>query len=258
MKKESMDQATEIDQWDMVHTLPRAALVDRIEFLRDVARGRRVVHVGFADARCADFQAAHGAWLHATLAEVAHHLIGLDLDDEGVAAARAAGFEAHRVDCRDPRAVAALGLEPAHVVIVGELIEHLDNPGSMLEAVKPLVGPTGTLVITTPNGHGLFNVCAAVVGRELNHPDHVTLYSWFTLSNLLARHGWSLDQTAVYVPRLKSAGTQLGQRALGAGARLVLGVERLAARLGRPYLADGLIMTASRADLDAGSPPKPR
>ena len=144
-------------------------------------------------------------------------------------------------------------MAPADVVVIGELIEHLDDAGSMLEAVKPLVAPGGRIVITTPNGHGLFNVCAALAGRELNHPDHVTLYSWYTLSNLLARHGWRTDETAVYVPVLKSVGVGTQQRALAAGARVVLGAERLAARLGRPYLADGLILAAGHASLGAGA-----
>lgn len=234
-----------IDQWDMVHRLPPARLVDRIEFLCDAVRHRRAMHLGFADARCATFHVEHGAWLHATLAGEAAELVGLDLDAAGVTAAREAGYESYRVDCRDPAAVAALGLAPADVVVIGELIEHLDDPGSMLEAVKPLVRPDGTIVITTPNSHGLFNVCAAVAGRELNHPDHVTVYSWYTLSNLLARHGWRAVDTAVYVPTLKSTAVGAAQRVLAAGARLVLATERVAARLGRPYVADGLIVTAT-------------
>ena len=187
MTKPATDGGDAIDQWDMVHELPPARLVDRIEYLCEAVRGRHVVHLGFADARCATFQADRGAWLHATLAGVASELVGLDIDEEGVAAGRAAGYEAYCVDCRDPEAVAALGLAPADVVVIGELIEHLDDPGSMLEAVKPLVAAPGVILITTPNGHGLFNVCAAIAGRELNHPDHVSLYSWYTLSNLLAR-----------------------------------------------------------------------
>ena len=101
------------------------------------------------------------------------------------------------------------------------------------------------IVITTPNAHGLFNVCAALAGRELNHPDHVALYSWYTLSNLLVRHGFRTVDTAVYVPVLKSDGTRPGERVLTVGARVVLGIERVAGRWGRPYLADGLILTAS-------------
>lgn len=244
MNHPARDGEHAIDQWDMVHELPSANLVERIDYLREMATGRRVVHLGFADARCAEFHIDRGMWLHAALGEVATDIVGLDLDADGVAAAREAGYRAFCVDCRDATAVAALGLEPAEVVVIGELIEHLDDPGAMLDAVKSLVATNGVIVITTPNGHGLFNVCAALAGRELNHPDHVTLYSWFTLSNLLARHGWRTVDTSVYVPVLTSAGSGMTQRLLGAGARLVLRLERLAARLGRPFLADGLVLTA--------------
>lgn len=246
---EPTDGIDAINQWDMVHELPPALLVDRIAYLCDAVRDRRAVHLGFADARCADFHVERGVWLHSTLAGVASELVGLDIDQEGVAAACGAGYESYCVDCRDPEVVAALGLAPADVVVIGELIEHLDDPGSMLEAVKPLVAADGVIVVTTPNGHGLFNVCAAIAGRELNHPDHVALYSWYTLSNLLARHGWRTVDTAVYVPTLKSTGTGAAQQMLAVGAQMVLGAERLAARFGRPYLADGLILTATRADV---------
>ena len=234
------DHGAAIDQWDMVHQLPHARLVDRITYLRDRARNRRVVHLGFADARCAAFQTTHDAWLHGTLAAVASEIVGLDIEDDGVLAARRAGYEAYRVDCRDREEVARLDLAPADVVVIGELIEHLDDPGSMLDAVTPLVAPDGVIVITTPNGHGLFNVCAALAGRELNHPDHVTLYSWYTLSNLLHRHGWSPIETALYIPVLKSAGADAKERMLVMGARVVLAAERLAAKVGRTYLADSL------------------
>jgi SAM-dependent methyltransferase len=242
------DEPDAIDQWDMVHVLPPARLVDRIGYLREAVRGRRAAHLGFADARCATFQGHHDAWLHDVLAASASELVGLDIDEAGVEAARAEGHEAYCVDCRDSAAVAALGVGPADVVVIGELIEHLDDPGSMLEGVRALVKPDGRIVITTPNAHGLFNVCAALASRELNHPDHVALFSWFTLSNLLARHGWAVAETAVYIPVLKSAGSGVGQRVLTGGARAVLAVERVAARL-RPYLADGLILSARRQSL---------
>jgi SAM-dependent methyltransferase len=237
----------------MVHELPPARLVDRIDFIREAVRGRRAVHLGFADARCTTFHVQHDVWLHATLQEVAAELVGLDIDAAGVDAARQDGYEAYCVDCRDVEAVAQLGLAPADVVVIGELIEHLDDAGSLLEAVKPLVASDGRIVITTPNSHGLFNVVAAMAGRELNHPDHVTLYSWYTLSNLLGRHGWRTTETAVYVPVLKSSGVGAQQRVLALGARAVLAAERLAAGLGRPYLADGLIVVASLEPSAAGA-----
>lgn len=158
------------------------------------------------------------------------------------------GFEAYAVDCSDAAAVSALGLPPAEVIIAGEIIEHLDDSGSFLDGLHSLVEPGGKLVVTTPNSSGLLNAgAAALAGYEVNHPDHVTLYSCFTLTNLLERHGWEIDSVATYVPVLKEFAALKGKmKVLGAGAKAVLGMERILAKAGRPYAADGLIVVARK------------
>ncbi len=98
--------------------------------------------MGFVDAGCADANAGAGAWLHEHLARDARELVGLDLDTAGVERARAQGYEAHVVDCRDAEAVRALGLGAADVVVAGEVIEHLDDPGAFLDGLHALVAPT--------------------------------------------------------------------------------------------------------------------
>jgi SAM-dependent methyltransferase len=232
------------DQTTMVHRLPPARLVDRIGYLRTIASGCRVIHLGFVDSGFRTMQERAGAWLHAQLSEVATELVGLDLDADGVAAAVSDGYAAHAVDCCDPMAVRALGLEPAPVVIAGELVEHLDAPGGFFEAVHPLVAPGGQLVVTTPNAYGLLNVAASLGRREVNHPDHVVLFTWRTLTAMAARHGWEATGAAVYVPVVKPApAADLGTRLSLAAGRAVCAVERAAARMGRPYAADGLIVS---------------
>lgn len=233
------------DADELAHRLPRARVVDRLAFLVERCRGARVVHVGFADAGFADEQRRAGRWLHAHLAGAAASLVGLDADPDGVEWARAAGYEAHLVDCTDPAAVAALGLAPADVVVAGEIIEHLDAPGPFLDALAPLVAPEGELVITTPNSYGLVNVAASIgLGMEVNHPDHVVMFTWRTLGELLRRHGWEVTGTATYVPTLRSRGSR--SRLEAAAVRGVLGLERLLGRLGRPFACDGLIVSARR------------
>ncbi len=237
---------TSYGQDDMAHRLPRARVVDRLGWLVERCRGRRVVHVGFADAGFADEQARAGRWLHGHLADVASSLVGLDADEAGVAAARAAGHEVHRVDCTDAAAVAALGIEPADVVVAGEIIEHLDAPGALLDALVPLCRPDGELVVTTPNAYGLVNVAASLGPRvEVNHPDHVVMFTWRTLTELLRRHGWEVTDTVTYVPGVRSRGRR--SRLEAAAVRSVLGLERLLGRLGRPFACDGLIVSARRA-----------
>lgn len=233
-------------QADMAHRLPPARLVDRVDYLVETARGRRTMHVGFVDSGCWEYHDRFDSWLHAHLARSASELVGLDLDTAGVAEAQGRGFEAYALDCSDAAAVGALGLEPGEVVVAGEVIEHLDDSGGFLDGLHSLVHPGGTLVVTTPNASGLMNaLAAAAAGYEVNHPDHVTLYSCFTLCNLLERHGWKVDEVATYVPVVKDpAGLGGRMRLLARGAAAVLTVERGLARLGRPYAADGLIVRA--------------
>ena len=240
--------STEIPEYgqdEMAHPLPRTSIVDRIPWLVEQCRGKRVIHVGFADAGFREEQGRAGSWLHGHLADVATSLVGLDFDGPGVQAAIDGGFEAYLVDCTDAAAVAALDLRPADIVLAGEVIEHLGAPGPFLEAMALLCAPGGTLIVTTPNAYGLVNVVASITRRvEVNHPDHVVMFTWRTLTQLMQREGWSPSGSVTYVPTVR----ERGKRSLleTVAVRMVLGLERLLGRLGRPYSADGLIVTARR------------
>lgn len=222
-----------------IHRVPSARLVDRLAELRALARGRRVIDLGFVDEGQLSSKRPRGTWLHDVLASEARELVGIDADAGGVEHARSLGYEAHVADIEDADDVAALGLEPAELVVAGELLEHLDRPGLFLESVKPLVAPAGLLAITTPNAHALTNVLGALAGRELVNPDHVGWFSWRTLSTLLARHGWRLESVAYYrFPKVEGGAPAL--RALFNGYQVI---ARPLFRL-RPGLADGILVTA--------------
>lgn len=238
--------AAELDQTAMVSRLPKTAIVDRIEHLTERARGRRVIHVGFADVSFRDDQLAVESWLHQHLARVADSLVGLDLDPEAVDEARAQGYEAHAVDCTAAGQLAALELEPADLVIAGEVIEHVGDPGGLLTALRTVCKPDGALIVTTPNAYGLLNVVASVGGFELNHPDHVVMFTWRTLTSLMSRCGWDPVAAHTYVPQVRSLPTASRKlRVMAGGARAVLGLERFLGRVGAPFSADGLIIEAT-------------
>jgi 2-polyprenyl-3-methyl-5-hydroxy-6-metoxy-1,4-benzoquinol methylase len=218
------------------HKLPRRGPYDREQMLVEFARGKRVVHVGFVDEHRIETKLGQGTWLHARLADAAASLVGLDVEEEGVHWATEHGFEAHVVDAQSPEAVVTLGLEPADVVIAGEIVEHLDAPGPFFRAMRELVGPDGLLVVTTPNAYRLLNFLAPIGGVELVHPDHTAWHSPHTLANLLARSGWELEGAAYYqnpAPRLEGP---LGALVRG-GRAIFVTAGRLA-----PYWSDGLVV----------------
>jgi 2-polyprenyl-3-methyl-5-hydroxy-6-metoxy-1,4-benzoquinol methylase len=220
--------------------LPREGPVNRERYLLDAARGKSVIHVGFADHPLLDERIAAGTWLHAQLAEVAASLVGLDIDAADCAWANARGFEVYAVDASSEEQVAALELNPAEVVIAGEVIEHLDAPGPFLRAMRQL---GGRLIVTTPNAYRPLNVLAPLMGKELIHADHMAWHSPATLRRLLERSGWEVLTLCYYQNEGDEfeIGRGLQRAALGLTANIVRGVAGV---LPRPYWCDGLIAVA--------------
>jgi hypothetical protein len=230
-----------------IHRLPRVPVVRKDDLLAELVTGRTVLHAGFCGRN--EGALAVPIWVHGELARTAKSIIGLDLDEEGIAEARAAGFEAYSVDCQDSDAVRSLGIS-ADMVVAGELIEHLDAPGNFLEAMHELAEQ---LVVTTPNAFSLINFFGLLTNREVVHPDHVALYSWYTLTNLLRRHGW--DPAQVYVYRYET-GDEAGAGDAGGAATAVrsrgrrmvrsslLAVQTALSRY-QPFFAHGLVVVCN-------------
>lgn len=230
---------------DSIHRVPSAALVDRSAYVVDLARGRRVIDVGFVDVGRMRAKREEGTWLHQRLHAVALELVGIDSNGEGVSLARSMGFEAYEADCQSAASLAALALRPAEVVVAGEILEHLDLPGAFLEALKVLIEPQGLLVLTTPNGISLTNFLGGLLGRELVNPDHVCWQSWHTAASLLGRHGWLVQQVAYYEleAMAPAAEDSFSHRMLTGVFRAYQEIAHPLFRV-RPCLADGIILLA--------------
>lgn len=227
--------------------VPRAPVHDRVQFVVDRARNRRVIDLGFVDDVRMAGQLEQRGWLHEQIAGVAVETVGIDLDSAGVAAAVELGFTAHVADCESRESLAALGLEPAEVVIAAELIEHLDRPGDFLDAIPILLAPGGELLITTPNPLALTNALLGLIHREVQNAEHVGWHSQRTLVTLLARHGWAVRELAFYRHPHYVAAARADR-----GERLRVGTFNLYQAAARPLfavspsLADGLIAVAVR------------
>lgn len=244
---------------ESVHRIPKhARLVDRESFVAALVRGKDVADLGFVDAGRFEGRREHGDWLHATIAKEARRAVGIDADPAGVRAAAELGYDARVADCEDRASLERLQLDPVDVVVAGELVEHLANPGRFLAAAGVLLRPGGSLVMTTPNATSLTNSIASLLNRELVNPEHVLWLSWRTGVTLLQRHGWTVVETAYYaLPAFRAA------HELSPAHRTrvrVMNAYQAAARVlfrARPALADGLILVAARSSdgLEARSRP---
>jgi len=231
------------EDFSWLQDLPRRGPVLREQFLVDSCRGKRVADVGFLDYPLLEMRITGKTWLHAALAEVAASIVGIDSDPRGVEWARRAGLEAYVADASSTTEIEDLNLEPADVVVAGEVIEHVDAPGPFLRAMLRLCRPHGQLIVTTPNAYRALNLIVPLTGKEFIHPEHLAWHSPHTLTRLLDSNGWEIEALIYYQNRRDDVrldgGFTRAVRVLLANA-----ARRLATSGRRPYWCDGLIAVA--------------
>ena len=59
---------------EFTHQLPRARVVDRAEYLREIAHARQVIHLGFVDEGRMNAKREQESWLHEQLSTSASEL----------------------------------------------------------------------------------------------------------------------------------------------------------------------------------------
>lgn len=174
-----------------------APIDDRVAFLVDRCRDRHVLDVGCVahDATRLD----DPTWLHRHLATAAASCVGVDILEPGVAAVRAAGFEAI---CHDlstglgPLASRA----PFDVIVAGEIIEHLTDLDMLFQVAHDGLTDAGELILTTPNPYAPARVRAGQRGIVWENADHVSYLFPSGVAELAARNGLVLSGATTIDP----------------------------------------------------------
>lgn len=176
--------------------------VQRVEYLLSKCAGKKVLHLGCTNWPYTEQSINDGSLLHAAIAKQSSELFGIDGDSEGLAVLREHGYtdlflgDLERLDeCEID--------ETFDVVVAGEMIEHLNNPGLFLQGVKRFLRPDSDLLLTTINAYGahrflVYGLRGMGGTREPVHPDHVSYYSYSTISLLLRRNGFAVSEFLFY------------------------------------------------------------
>jgi SAM-dependent methyltransferase len=187
--------------------LPRLRLVERKAFLLDLVRGRSMLSIGLGGhAEPREYSYHLGSTdlrrtISGELAAVAGDASFADISDAAIDAFRPqVDAQYHLVDITSavegwPRELAEARFD---VVVIGEVIEHLDNPGAALRNLHGLLAPGGQLVVTVPNAFALSGIARVLLGRETTHPEHATHHSYVTLHRLLTMNGMPPSEVLWY------------------------------------------------------------
>jgi 2-polyprenyl-3-methyl-5-hydroxy-6-metoxy-1,4-benzoquinol methylase len=110
-------------------------------------------------------------WRHIKIKKIARKVIGIDIQQEFVDAAKKLGFHYSLGDIENIKTMRKLG--QFDIILFLDVIEHLNNVSFALENIKTLLVPGGKVIITTPNAFSFSNLFRIFTARELNEfPDH--------------------------------------------------------------------------------------
>lgn len=184
------------------HPLPRSKQVERDPFLLEICRGKKVLHLACAAWPATEKWYEDGTLLHARLGRVCERLAGFDWSEPGLSVLRKNGVkDLHRLNLLDPMQVeegwGKLDFEP-EVVVAGELLEHLDRAGMVLESCRRMMSEDCKFVITVPNAFSIRGLLHVLRGYEKVAPDHVSYYSYANVRELADRNGFRLDTVHWY------------------------------------------------------------
>ncbi len=129
--------------------------------------------------------------LHPRIAERTGSILGIDVNLQGVGRMQTLGYN---IICAN--AENFVSNRKFDVVVLGECIEHTDNPGFALDCARENLKDGGILIVTTPNARHL-----GVALKEMLTENHTHIYTPKLLSRTLARRGFKVVELQFFKGR---------------------------------------------------------
>lgn len=161
----------------------------------NMCRGKKVLHlgcVGFADLPVEDRISQAANSLHYALSKCSR-ATGIDYSKEAIDFFKEENIF-DNVLCGDAEKLDNVRLSDQYdVIVIGDLIEHLSNPGLMLQGILRFCHGNSLIIITTPNSFGALNFIRYLIGRFKEGREHVMCFNIQNIRNLLERNGYVVD-----------------------------------------------------------------
>lgn len=171
-------------------------VLNRFEYLENLVEGKTLIHVGCVDTPDAlSWKMTTDRWLHARLAKKAARCVGIDISQIGIEHLKER-YGIEDIYCldlmRDDLSIA--GNQSWDLIILGEMLEHLDNPVEFLASLRSkIVDKVSRVVVTVPNAMTIYNWRGALNHREQINTDHRYWFTPYTLAKVVTRAGYRVE-----------------------------------------------------------------
>lgn len=161
--------------------------MNRIQTVLNHVEGPTILDLGAAQHDAEN--ESNADWLHGHLADEFETVVGVDFLPDAVLELNQQGYQFRYADVTD------MDLDiHADTVVAGELIEHLANPGLMLENANDHLKDGGKLIITTPNPWAIVHLRRWLTDSIQINDEHCAWYGPVVLKQLLQRYGFAITE----------------------------------------------------------------
>ncbi len=139
-------------------------------------------------------------WIHGKACKVAKKVVGLDINKTSVEKLRKLGYD---VRYQNIEKKFDLG-EKFDVVLIEEVLEHLNNVGICFENIRKHLKKGGLLIITTPNAQAVSFFLQRLLRNKISGvsiTDHTHWYDSNTLRTILKRYNFEIQELWYVHPR---------------------------------------------------------
>jgi hypothetical protein len=169
----------------------------RLTYMQRVVKGASVLHIGCVDHTPDKVRRklARGVWLHKLLMDSAELCAGVDINEPGVKYLSEDMGLPH-IHCGDILRDTIPGVNDRQwdFVVLGELLEHTDNPVDFLATLRGRPGlERAACIVTVPNAFYYKNFKKALKQYEDINSDHRYWFTPYTLAKVLTRAGYAVD-----------------------------------------------------------------
>lgn len=185
------------------------SIPNRIQFLTELVRNKRVLHLGCLDhLPLIDDKIRRNQWLHKELTTAAALCLGVDIDKETRDYVKSKhGFDNIILGDFTKQKLVEITQQRWDFAILGELLEHIDNPVQYLSDIRNLYSDClKKIIITVPNAWTQTTIRKASQSVEIINSDHRYWFTPYTLAKVITQAGMNLEEIyfANRVPLTKS------------------------------------------------------
>lgn len=177
---------------------PDNAIVSRFDKVLEYTKGKKIIHLGFADhLPLIEDKMQKRKWLHGLILENAEQCIGIDINTEAIDfISKKFGIQGlYEHNIVQGQLLDAITADTWDYIILGEILEHIDNPVSFLSEIKARYGKYfKKMIITVPNAFDFSNIRLIRRNIEFINTDHRYWFTPYTLAKVASQAGYKTDE----------------------------------------------------------------